>query len=66
MEANSVSALTEFLVNFLLGAWSCVSITFLVSMIQNIVNDRKREKRDREREARDLEYHEARMKEYNK
>ena len=35
-------------------------------MIQNIVNDRKREKRDREREARDLEYHEARMKEYNK
>ena len=66
MEANTVSALTEFLVNFILGVWSCVSITFLVSMIQNIVNDRKREKRDREREARDLEYHEARMKEYNK
>ena len=59
MEANTVSALTEFLVNFLLGIWSCVSITFLVSMIQNIVSERKREKRD-------LEYHEARMKEYNK
>ena len=66
MEANTVSALTEFLVNFLLGVWSCVSITFLISMIQNIVSERKREKRDREREARDLEYHEARMKEYNK
>ena len=59
MEANTVSALTEFLVNFLLGVWSCVSITFLGSMIQNIVSERKREKRD-------LEYHEARMKEYNK
>jgi hypothetical protein len=59
MEANTVSALTEFLVNFLLGVWSCVSITFLISMIQNIVSERKREKRD-------LEYHEARMKEYNK
>ena len=46
-------------INFLLGVWSCVSITFLVSMIQNIVSERKREKRD-------LEYHEARMKEYNK
>lgn len=66
MEANTVSALTEFLVNFLLGVWSCVSITFLVSMIQNIVIDCKREKCDREREARDLEYHEARMKEFNK
>ena len=59
MEANTVSALTEFFVNFLLGVWSCVSITFLISMIQNIVSERKREKRD-------LEYHEARMKEYNK
>jgi len=59
MEANTVSALTEFLVNFLLGVWSCVSITFLISMIQNIVSERKREKRD-------LEYHETRMKEYNK
>ena len=59
MEANTVSALPESLVNFLLGIWSCVSITFLVSMIQNIVSERKREKRD-------LEYHEARMKEYNK
>lgn len=64
MEANTVSALTEFLVNFLLGVWSCVSITFLVSMIQNIVESRRQAKRDRDREARDIEYHEARMKEF--
>ena len=66
METNTVSALTEFLVNLLLGTWACVSVSFLVSMIQTIVNERKREKREREREARDLEYHEARMKEYNR
>ena len=77
MEANTVSALTEFLGNFLLGVWSCVSITFLVSMIQNIVNDRKREKRnaaweaerqqlEKERALREVEYHEARMKELDK
>ena len=66
METNTVSALTEFIVNFLLGTWACVSVSFLVSMIQSIVNERKREKREREREARDLEYHEARIKEYNR
>ena len=66
METTTISALTEFLVNLLLCIWSCVSIAFLVSMIQSIINERKREKRDREHEARELEYHEARMKEYDK
>lgn len=66
MEANTVSALTETLVNILLGIWSCVSIGFLISMVQNIVESRRQAKRDRDREARDIEYHEARMKEYNK
>ena len=64
MEANTVSALTETLVNILLGIWSCVSIGFLISMIQNIVESRRQAKRDRDREARDIEYHEARMKEF--
>lgn len=64
MEANTVSALTETLVNILLGIWSCVSIGFLISMVQNIVESRRQAKRDRDREARDIEYHEARMKEF--
>ena len=64
MEANTVSALTETLVNILLGIWSCVSIGFLISMIQNIVESRRQAKRDRDREARDIEYHEARMNEF--
>jgi len=64
MEANTVSALTETLVNILLGIWSCVSIGFLISIVQNIVESRRQAKRDRDREARDIEYHEARMKEF--
>lgn len=64
MEANTVSALTEFFLNFLLGSWCCLSVGALVMLIQTIISDRKREKREAEREARDLEYHEARMKQY--
>lgn len=47
----------------LLGIWVCVSIGLFVSLVQGIVNDRKREKREKEQASRDLEYHEKRMRE---
>ena len=53
----------NILVTSLLGIWACVSIGLFVSLVQGIVNDRKREKREKEQASRDLEYHEKRMKE---
>ena len=45
------------LVNICIGGFACVGLTTAISMIQSIINDRKREKRD-------LEYHEKRMKDF--
>ncbi len=56
--------MTTILVNILLGLYSVLCITFLISMIQSIRNDRKSAKRDAEREARDQEYHEKRMRDF--
>lgn len=42
--------------------WLCFSVVFLISAIQNLIYDRKREAREKEAQKRDLEYHEARMK----
>ena len=42
--------------------WLCFSVVFLISAIQNLIYDRKREAREKEAQQRDLEYHEARMK----
>ena len=53
----------NILLTALLGIWACVSIGLFVSLVQGIVNDRKREKREKEQASRDLEYHEKRMKE---
>ncbi len=53
--------MTTILLNILLGLYSALCFTFLISMIQSIGSDRKRTKRDEEREARDKEYHEKRM-----
>lgn len=66
MEATTVSALTEMLVNFLLGGFSLVCICVAVNMIQSIVNDHKREKREEKKSAQDDEYHAQRMKEFLK
>jgi len=56
--------MTTILLNILLGLYSALCVTFLVSMIQSIRSDRKRAKRDEEREARDKEYHEKRMRDF--
>lgn len=42
--------------------WALVSLGFLFFSIQNLLDDRRREKRERERELRDIEYHNERMK----
>ena len=42
--------------------WLCFSVVFLISAIQNLIYDRKREAREKEAQKRDLEYHEASMK----
>lgn len=49
------------LVIVLLAVWSCFSISILITSIQNMLYDRRREKREVEKEKRDLEYHEERM-----
>ena len=53
----------NILVTTLLCIWACVSIGLFVALVQGIVNDHKREKREKEQASRDLEYHEKRMKE---
>jgi MFS superfamily sulfate permease-like transporter len=56
--------MTTILLNILLGLYSALCVTFLVSMVQSIGSDRKRARRDEEREARDKEYHEKRMRDF--
>lgn len=52
------------LVNICIGCFACVGLTTAISMIQSIINDHKREKREQEKDKRDLEYHEKRMKDF--
>lgn len=66
MDTTTVSAVTEFLVNILLGCFSLVTLTWIGVGIQTFFNDRKSEKREQEKAKRDEEYHEQRMKEYRK
>lgn len=54
------------LIIILLSIWLVFSVVFLITAIQNFINDRKREQREAEKYKRDLEYHEARMMEYRK
>ena len=54
------------LIIILLSIWLVFSVVFLITAIQNFINDRKREQREADKDKRDLEYREARMKEYRK
>ena len=58
--------LQSILVIILLAIWFVFSIVFLITAVQNLINDRKREQREVEKDKRDLEYHEARMKELSR
>lgn len=54
------------LITILLSIWLVFSVVFLMTAVQSFFYDRKRERREVEKDKRDLEYHEARMKEYRK
>jgi len=58
--------LQSILVIILLAIWFVFIIVFLITAVQDLINDRKREQREVEKDKRDLEYHEARMKELSK
>lgn len=62
MDTTTVSALTEVLVNILLGSFSVLTLCWAIAGVQTLINDHKREKREEESAKRDLEYHEQRMK----
>jgi uncharacterized membrane protein len=66
MEVATMEMLQAILVVILLAIWFVFSIVFLITAVQNLINDRKREQREIEKDKRDLEYHEARMKELSK
>lgn len=66
MEGSTVSAVTELLVNILIGTFSLATLTWVFVGIQTFINDRRNEKRQAEREKRDAKYHAERMKEFTK
>lgn len=48
----------------LVVTFSSIGVSLLISTIQGMIYDFRREKREIEREKRDLEYHKKRMNEY--
>lgn len=56
--------ISTILVNICIGCFACVGLATAGSIIQSIINDHKREKREQEKNKRDLEYHEKRMKDF--
>ena len=56
----------SILVIILLAIWLVFSVAFLITAVQNLINDRKREQREVDKDKHDLEYHEARMKKLSK
>lgn len=49
------------LITCILAMWLCFSVVFLITAVQSLIYDRKREKREREQAERELEYHNKRM-----
>ena len=66
MDGTTVSALTEVLMDILLGAFALSTITWAIYGIQSVINAHKDEKREQAKEQRDAEYHLERMKEFSK
>lgn len=55
MNINLMTIYENILVTMLIGSWSCLGASLLISSIQSIIYDRRKEKRE-------LEYHNERMK----
>lgn len=51
----------NLLATVLLGIWAIGSIALVICLVQNLINDRKQEKREEAKAERDKEYHEKRM-----
>lgn len=51
----------NLLATILLGIWAIGSIALVICLVQNLINDRKQEKREEAKAERDKEYHEKRM-----
>ena len=56
-----MALLQTILITGILAMWLCFSVVFLITAVQSLIYDRKREKREREQAERDLEYHNKRM-----
>ncbi len=54
----------KILIATLALVWSSMGVSILLSTIQGMIYDFRREKRELEREKRELEYHTKRMNEY--
>ena len=63
---DTVSTVTEILMNILLGTISLSMLSWMLVAVQSFINDKKQEKRNQEKEKRDAEYHLERMKELRK
>ena len=46
--------ISTILVNICIGCFACVGLTTAISMIQSIINDHKREKREQEKRMKDF------------
>ena len=51
----------NLLATVLLGIWAIGSIALVICLVQNLINDRKQEKREEAKAERYKEYHEKRM-----
>ena len=51
----------NLLATILLGIWAIGSLALVICLVQNLINDRKQEKREEAKAERDKEYHEKRM-----
>ena len=56
-----MTTIQTILITALLFAWLCISISFLVTVIQSFIYDRTHEKRELAQAERDKEYHAKRM-----
>ena len=58
-----MTIITTILIYCFFLVWLCFGIVFVIDVFQDLIYNRKREKREQKQAARDLEYHEMRMKE---
>lgn len=63
---TETGAVTELLINIILGCFSLVMLSWVLVGVQTFINDMRREKRERESAKSDEEYHLMRMEDLNR